>query len=203
MNVLCLCPTYGRPKLLANALACFLAQDYDQGERKLLILDDAGQIEPANHGNWEVITRPARYPSLPDKYNVMLAYEGTIGPPQRDQWDAVAVWDDDDIYLPWHLSAAVAALQSGASSAKPSRVWSLYGTEIPFQEDAGGRFHGSLVVSTRRLRELGGWILTKRADFDPFCRRRRSSALTLLRIARGSSECDAEKRDNPPRGCSR
>ena len=166
MNILCLCPTYGRPRLLANAIACFLAQDYPAEKRKLLILDDAGQIESQDHGSWQVISTPERFPSLPAKYNAMLTVEGIIGPAQRDRWDAVAVWDDDDIYLPWHLAATEAALAGSAPSAKPSRVWSLYGTETPFQEDADGRFHGSLVVSTVRLRDLGGWIQTRRADFD-------------------------------------
>ena len=166
MNILCLCPTYGRPRLLANAVACFLAQDYPLHQRKLLILDDAGQIESQDHGNWQVISTPARFPSLPAKYNAMLTTEQIIGSAQGLRWDAVAVWDDDDIYLPWHLSSAAEALSSGAPSAKPLRVWSLYGTDVPFQEDAVGRFHGSLIISVKRLREVGGWLETRRADFD-------------------------------------
>jgi hypothetical protein len=166
MNILCLCPTYGRPQLLANAVACFLAQDYPEEKRKLLILDDAGQIESQNHGSWQVISTPERFPSLPAKYNAMLAAEGIIGPIQHDRWDAVAVWDDDDIYLPWHLSAAAKALVAGAPSAKPLRVWSLYGTEVPFQESGAGRFHGSLVIAMDQLRRVDGWFDTRRADFD-------------------------------------
>lgn len=144
----------------------FLAQDYPGEQRKLLILDDAGQIESQDHGSWQVISTPERFPSLPGKYNAMLTAEGIIGMAQRDRWNAVAVWDDDDIYLPWHLSAAAEALVSGAPSAKPSQVWSLYNSEVPFLEDATGRFHGSLVVSVERLRQIGGWIQTRRADFD-------------------------------------
>lgn len=167
MNVLCLCPTYGRPRLVANAVACFLTQDYPEASRKLLILDDAGQIESQDHGGWQVISTPERFPSLPAKYNAMLTAEGVIGPQLTSRWDAVAVWDDDDIYLPWHLTAAVQAMiNNGAASAKPSQVWSLYNSETPWLENAAGRFHGSLVVGVPRLRELNGWIDTRRADFD-------------------------------------
>lgn len=167
MNVLCLCPTYGRPRLVANAVACFLAQDYPETNRKLLILDDAGQIESQDHGTWQVVSTPERFPSLPSKYNAMLTAEGIIGPQPTSRWDAVAVWDDDDIYLPWHLTAAAQAmLNNGAAAAKPSQVWSLYNSETPWLENAAGRFHGSLVVCVTRIRELQGWIDTRRADFD-------------------------------------
>ena len=61
MNVLCVCPTYGRPRLLANAVACFLAQDHPEAHRKLLILDDADQIKSQDHGAWQVISTPERF----------------------------------------------------------------------------------------------------------------------------------------------
>ena len=78
MNVLCLCPTYGRPRVVANAVACYLAQDYPEASRKLLILDDAGQIESQDHAGWQVISTPERFPSLPAKYNAMLTAEGVM-----------------------------------------------------------------------------------------------------------------------------
>lgn len=165
MRILCLCPTYGRPRLLANAIACFEAQDYQ--DATLLVLDDLGQIEPQRRERWEVLSTPTRYPSLPAKYNALLQYWSQRG----KDYDAVAVWDDDDIYLPWHLSAIAAALADAAPSAKPSVVWSMYrapGAEGdgPWRENAAGRFHGSLAISWSRLDSLGGWIQTRRADFD-------------------------------------
>lgn len=39
----CVCPTYKRPHMLRNSLACFLAQDYPKDRCELIILDDAGQ----------------------------------------------------------------------------------------------------------------------------------------------------------------
>ena len=164
MRILCVCPTYGRPALLANAIACFEAQNYQ--DRVLLVMDDLGQIDEQVGDRWKILSTPTRYPSLPAKYNAMLKIAAVC-----DRFDAVAVWDDDDIYLPWHLSAVAAALADGAPSAKPSLVWSLYrpfGAEAegPWRENAGGRFHGSLAISQSHLESLGGWIQTKRADFD-------------------------------------
>lgn len=165
MRILCLCPTYGRPRLLRNAVACFEAQDYQ--DAFLLVLDDLGQIEPQQSERWEVLSTPNRYRSLPAKYNAMLQHCAQRG----EAYDAVAVWDDDDIYLPWHLSAIAAALADGAPSAKPSVVWSMYRPfgaegEGPWRENAAGRFHGTLAINRDHLESLGGWIQTKRADFD-------------------------------------
>lgn len=196
MRLLVLCPTYGRPRLLANAIACFEAQTYP--DRRMLILDDAGQIAPQREPGWELFSTAERFSSLPLKYDWLL-YQA------RGDWDAAVVWDDDDIYLPWHLSSVAAALWQGESVAidpdldprakhrdrwgeydyngalarrnvthawsHPRRVWSLY-TGTLQQEDAAGRFHGSLAVGRTLLEQLGGWLgvmppgQDRRADFD-------------------------------------
>jgi len=75
------------------------------------------------------------------------------------------VWEDDDIYLPWHLEAHALAIQAGASYSKPSRVWSTYPGHM-VEEQAAGRFHGSLAVRAELLNWHGGWPDTPRADFD-------------------------------------
>jgi hypothetical protein len=163
--------------LLANALACFLAQDYPHDSCKLLILDDLGQFENRTYRAWQIMSTSERFPSLPDKYNFMLRAEGILGTPD---WDAVVVWDDDDIYLPWHLGAISKALitpgehlgwEHHYQSAKPVMIYSLYRPTGatgpgPWLEPGEGRFHGSLAVTVGRLRSIGGWIPTRRADFD-------------------------------------
>lgn len=197
MKFLCLCPTYNHARLLSNTLACFAAQDH--ADRYMLILDDAGQITPQSGDRWRLVSTADRCTSLPAKYNAMLAIAANWCP----DWDAVAVWDDDDVYLPWHLSAAAAAMQScppgsgGAVSAKPSAVWSSHTHRLvcrncgittrdlvcweavpcrlcgspdtvcwPMQESGVGRFHGSLVLSRAVVERIGGWVQTRRADFD-------------------------------------
>lgn len=157
MNLLCLCPTYGRPKLVENAVACFREQDY--APRAMVILDDAGQIDG---DGWHavgvsVVSTESRFPSLPAKYNYILDM-------CRTWYDAVIVWDDDDVYAPWHLSAYAEALRDH-SWAHPTEVWSDYTGRLAL-ERAQGRFHGSLGIRRDLLRQIGGWIGTGRADFD-------------------------------------
>lgn len=199
MRILCLCPTYNHARLLCNAIACFAAQTHP--DRFLLILDDAGQIAEQSGDRWRIVTVPTRYPSLPAKYNALLeiAQCGPPGPGGSAGWDAVAVWDDDDVYFPWHLSAAAAAFEANPQyqSAKPSIVHSSYRHTMvcracgattrdivdwqptacalcgsantycqPIRERADGRFHGSLVIRREALERIGGWVQTRRADFD-------------------------------------
>lgn len=154
MNVLCLMPTYGRTsELLANALACFEWQDYDRSRLRLTVFDDEGFLDrQTSPMGWNVSTMVERRRNLGRKYNEMVA---------GDNWaDAFCVWDDDDIYLPWHVSSVVAALTS-SPWAHPVNVWSTY-TGRPELENAAGRFHGSLAVR----KSCASWVDTLSADFD-------------------------------------
>jgi glycosyltransferase involved in cell wall biosynthesis len=153
--VSCLCPTYRRPRLLANALACFLAQDYPPERRELVILDDGGDFAEQSGPSWRLVSTPRRFDALPEKFNTLA---------DLAQGDWLVVWEDDDIYLPWHLSAHAQALNDGDWS-KPSRVLSLYTGKLA--EEAGeNRFHASLAFTRDALIRAGGWPNTKRADFD-------------------------------------
>jgi hypothetical protein len=136
MKIAALMPTYGRPQLVANALACFLAQDYSMEKRRLLILDDAGQIAPQSGADWQVWSTAKKLPSLPAKYKFLVD--------RANEWgaDAYCIWDDDDIYLPWHLSSHVRALAT-AGWSHPKKVWSLYTGSLEL-ESGIGRFHGAL-----------------------------------------------------------
>lgn len=179
MKLLCFCPTYGRPKLLANAIACFEQQDYPAHDRRLMVLDDAGQIRDQVGGyiatwpwTWTINSTATRYPSLPHKYAAMVASV-------PGDWDAAVIWDDDDVYLPWHLSAHAETLRHSAWS-HPRRVWSLYTRQLE-QEDASGRFWASVAVRRDLWEQIGGPLGAmppgheRRGDFDQLflgaCRR--------------------------------
>lgn len=158
MKIACLCPTYGRPELLANAIAQFERQDYPAADRRLFALDDSGLLRDQDGDGWELTSIVSRFPSLPHKYNMLLAF--------ATAWhaDAVVVWEDDDIYLPWHLRANAEALDL-RPWAHPRMVGSLYTGE--YQEElAEGRFHAALAFRIDFLVQLGGWPATLRADFD-------------------------------------
>lgn len=157
MHLTCLCPTYRRPRCLANVLACFLAQDH--ADKSLIIVDDGGQFESQSGEGWGLIATSPRFDSLPAKFNHLLSLASGA--------DAVVVWEDDDVYLPWHLSAHAEALQRSAWS-KPSRVWSNYGTAgtAIAIEPAAGRFHGSLAMRRDLIERAGGWVQTAELTFD-------------------------------------
>ncbi len=165
MNFLCLCPTYGKPpRLINNAIACFVNQDH-QGDNRLLIFDDLGNY--ANCGDdekrWSLISTNQRRPFLTEKYHFMLGLAFQLYN-HNWKWDALAVWDDDDIYLPFHLRASEAAIAKGGTWSYPTEVWSTYGNL--HREATGGRFHGSLAVGRSYFESKQGWEQTKRADFD-------------------------------------
>ena len=170
-----ICPSYARPELLANAIACFLRQDYPADRRALVILDDAHQyVEAANRGGechwlmkggllkgeWCVISEPSRYPSLPAKYNSLVENATRLYP----QTDAFVVWEDDDIYFPWHIASHARALRDALWS-KPSRVLSTY-PGYPDNEASAGRFMASIALCRELMENVEGWPLTRRADFD-------------------------------------
>jgi hypothetical protein len=175
MHFHCLTPTYGRPSLIQNTLALFQAQALRRGDRaSLYVLDDAGQLDPQTWSSAcgsktvQVFARHTWLP-LPTKYGVLL---GEIGI-QADPDAVYVVWDDDDVYLPWHLVAIADALQGtpGASWTHPSVILSTYDTDplagqLPREESSAGRFHGALAVRGDLLAEVGGWPQTLEATYD-------------------------------------
>ena len=176
-----LLPTYGRPTMLTNTIACFLAQDYPKSRCHLTVLDDLGTIRGLNidgHSdtaldsytatqlnvhNIRIHSTRNRFKSLPEKYNALWQ----IARPA----DIYVVFEDDDIYLPWHLSTHAKALELRGWS-HPSLVWSDYGNAWePMEsrlhtEGSSGRFHASIAMTSRIMEKIGGWPQTRRADFD-------------------------------------
>lgn len=160
MHILCLLPTFGRkPELLNNAIACFAAQTHPH--KSLLVYDDLGTLDQTWCGlpNVYVYSTRDRAPSLGEKYNIMLRLANA----HHATYDAVAVYDDDDVYLPEYLSTHAKTLQNHRWS-KPSRIISAF-HQPPLEESGAGRFHGSIAIS-RELVEEVPWIDTVRATFD-------------------------------------
>lgn len=116
MKIAAICCTYKRPALLAEAIECFVRQDYPAENRGLIVLDDAGQYGNQRGDGWRVVSLPMRFRTLGEKRNASAAL---VSP----DVDAYCVWDDDDIYLPWHMSAAAAAL-ADADYTIPTVIYS-------------------------------------------------------------------------------
>lgn len=164
MRITAVCCTLRRPRELANAVACWLAQDYPAELRELVILDD--DPEPSSGwqsqqgDGWRIVRMNERAPNLAAKHNLAasLAYRA----------DVIIVWDDDDLYAPWHLSAIAKTLQTHRWAA-PSQVWSNYWKRdgVPIRrDDATGRMHGAWGFRRECLVAAGGWPQIDGLHFD-------------------------------------
>ncbi|MFZ5829832.1 MAG: hypothetical protein ACOY3P_07080 [Planctomycetota bacterium] len=160
MRIVALTPTFRRRRLLQNAIACFEQQTH--GERYMLIGDDSGEHADQEGDRWTVWAMPPQQ-TLPAKYNTMAAEA-------RRRWgvEAVAVFEDDDIYLPRYLERHCQALaQPGAVWSHGSWVWTEGARgQMQHEETANARLHGALAMRVEAIDQLGGWPATARMDFD-------------------------------------
>lgn len=161
MFVLCVCPTYGRPQeLIENTIWLFEQQTHP--ERYLILYDDLGNIGPQRGLGWEVVSTPNREKTLPAKYNWILNYASEIV-----EWQAVAQWDDDDIYLPNHVEKIAYGCQL-RSWCYPTVVGTTYDQPAGSYtyENTRVNFSASLGVDRYRLEKIGNWPDTPEMDFD-------------------------------------
>ncbi len=146
MKIAAVCCTWNRPRLLGRMIECFLRQDYPN--RELVILSDNDQYPSMGGDRWRLVSHHFRYPTLGDKRNVADRLVS-------DDVDALAVWDDDDLYLPWQLSAIAAALEE-ADWVQPRQVL----------VNRNGRFNRFETFHRRDpadIRYHGGWAFRRDA----------------------------------------
>jgi glycosyltransferase involved in cell wall biosynthesis len=102
----CVCMTYGRTWLLAEAVESYLRQDY-KGTSELIIVNDFegltlsvddSRCKP--NQSIQVVNLPKRMNSLNDKFDLGV---------KMAQYGIICMWDDDDICLPNRLSYTAAA----------------------------------------------------------------------------------------------
>lgn len=189
MRIAAVTVTYKRPIQLGRMLACFLAQDFE--DRELVILDDAGQYESQEGDRWRLVSVARRYPTLGAKRN---AAAELVSPSA----EAIAVWDDDDGYLPWALRASVAALERAC--------WSRPGLVLHAAPDGSGRlvqhrtwsdrgpasklFHAAWAFRRETFRQVGGYSPSVSNGEDQQLMRRLERAKV--------SEADPCRRGFPP-----
>jgi hypothetical protein len=146
-----------RPRQLGNLIRCFERQDYPN--RELVILDDAGQYTRGAFSitipgdRWRLYSQRDRYASLGEKRNAVAA----LASPDAD---AIAIWDDDDLYLPHALTATAAALEA-AEWSRPSLVLHPYESEPgrwAFRKhETGGLYHGGYAYRREMFQRMGGY----------------------------------------------
>ena len=170
MRILCLMPVYNhRHETTENALQCFLDQTHTN--KYMLIGDDrpaAAQMPEQFFQNGEVVRFSYRFPTLTEKYNAMLAYAHE----ENIAYDAVAIWDDDDIFLPMHLTAAAYELSRNPEFAwyHPQRTFISMSGDLSIT-DTANRFWSCCVVRRSLLEQIGGFPVSAWAGFDQECLR--------------------------------
>ncbi len=128
-----------------------MRQDYPQALREMIVLDDAGQYHPnaLDHiPGVKLITTKHRFRTLGEKRNATAAL---VAP----DTEAYCPWDDDDVYLPWHLSATAQGL-ADAEYTIPSR---LYIDKKTYFEPKENRqlFHGAWGFRRDVFSAVGGY----------------------------------------------
>ena len=116
LSVEAVCPTYGRFTRLRDAIACFLLQDYT-GEKQLSILNDVHiplqlttdsntiTIQEASGSTTSIVLTNVdkRFPTVGQKRQALA---------DSARLDIIAHWDDDDLFLPWHITTFATILQA-------------------------------------------------------------------------------------------
>ena len=150
MKLVSICPTFRRSKMIPNVLAMWNRQDYPAADRHLIILDDGGTFDEQHGDNWSVITLPERVATIGQKFGQCCELARSHNP------DAIVVWEDDDVYLPWHLSAAATTLGDHDVSC-PSLVLADDGGGGLHESNAIGRHHGAWSFTVAAYDRSGGY----------------------------------------------
>lgn len=112
-NIFAFCPTFGRPKCIANILEQWKRMDYPDDKRELIIVDDGDQYRAlANQkfpGNAEIISLPRRFSCFGEKQNACASFS-------TSDHDMLVVVEDDDYLAPWTLRAHAKAFEDGPIS---------------------------------------------------------------------------------------
>ena len=200
--VSCIMPTYGRPDFVAQSVSMFLAQDYPAKE--LIILNDCpGQLLTGSIPGVRIVNSATRWSTLGEKRNAAI---------EISNGDYIAVWDDDDIYLPWRLSHSMRRISDTDSKLYcPAEFWAYWGEEtlhnnaavpgwvchplIMFTKElwhaVGGYPHQTLgedaVFLSNALQQLGiDWIRDEISRFDRLMIMRCKSKYAHTSISGGS-----------------
>jgi hypothetical protein len=163
LKIACLCLTYRRPRRLAEAIACFERQDYPAHLRELVILDDADQYAALEGPGWRMTSLARRFRTLGEKRNAAAA----LASPDVA---AYAVWDDDDIYLPSHLTCVARAL-AGSGWSVPGVVFRELHGRLEVCQNSERYFHSGWGFTRELFERVGGYPFEQKGE-DQALRRR-------------------------------
>jgi hypothetical protein len=125
--------TYARHALASEALACFLQQS-SLSQATLLIYNQHPVPLKFDHPRVRIVNEAPPAGSLRFIRRRML----DLADPDANY---IHFWDDDDLYLPWHLEDCLKHIGSHVAW-RPSPCWMLMG-DVTFSRHLNSRFEGS------------------------------------------------------------
>jgi hypothetical protein len=141
MKIDCLMGTYGRHALASEALACFLQQSITTGAT-LLVYNQHPVALRFDHPRVRIVNE------IPPEGSLRFIRRRMLDLADPDA-DLIHFWDDDDLYLPWHLEDCLANIKASVAW-KPRSCWmSMGGTEFSRHENT---FEGSWVFRAKYLK---------------------------------------------------
>lgn len=143
-----LCPTYGRAARLPGLVQSFIQQDY-AGASELVILNDRHDQVFTCPGTGKVVNILNvfdHFPTLGEKRNKLV---------ELATFPLVAWWDDDDRYLPGHLTKAVGLIRQGFRGSYQSHVWVNDGKTLAYSRSRSPFCHA--VMEKQAILDAGGF----------------------------------------------
>jgi hypothetical protein len=141
MTIDCLMGTYGRYAVVCEALACFLQQTA-LSSATLLIYNQHPTPLSVDHPRVRVVNEAAPAGTLRHIRQRMHALA-------RPDAELIHWWDDDDLYLPWHLADCLAHVRDSVAW-KPRSSW--YSKANANFARAENRFEGSWIFRADYLK---------------------------------------------------
>lgn len=151
-GISCYMPTRSLPKGMHDeAVACFLMQDWP-GPKELIVYNNDPTIElSCNHPQVKVINEDRNGRSLQELFDVAISH---------CQYDVLAVWEDDDIRLPNHLSLMYRKMiELGGEAIRPRKYWYLEANEVK-EWSGNGPAQSAWVLTKDIVRRVGGYPKT-------------------------------------------
>ncbi len=146
----CIMPTYGRPWYVHESVQMFLDQDYPAKE--LILLNDCeGQVFHSELPDIRVINSSRRFPTLGEKRNACI---------QHARGEFLAIWDDDDVYLPWRLSYSLAELNRWQTDFyRPAEFLAYWGEDALHNNQTvpGWLSHPTVLLRKNLWERVGGY----------------------------------------------
>jgi len=148
MKIAAICPTFRRPRLIPGIVEMFQRQTH--AEKVLLILDDGGGFDIQRGHDWILGKSQDRFDTVWHKFNELIEWAAD------ENADAIALMEDDDVYLPGYLDAHARALQTAPWSAA-SQVWFREPNKPPRLVNAERRMHGGWAYTLDAIRSVGAY----------------------------------------------